>query len=836
MAALASTTGEGMKLRGRRGPAAEWTLNGMDYEHLREEVRRATTYADGRDETDGRVLGRLLGAFRAELSNVNLFVSLKMREITARLETVEAGIVEWRRRKVGEPGARALRLRRANGQLAQCSADLQRLARYLLQQKAALRKLTRRFVRYYPYDEADAEGFVAALYACEELQQGHEGVVFTGVDLEPYLLEVSLIVGVLYDLEMKHRNMERAREPLNNVLGRPITSCLTFDTLFLGKYHPLQRFLISQDNVGELKFLLMKLDYQMIDDDVLSTSRQLANIALPGDEHMQGSCRAQSLRLFDLAAARPTRVRRNNSLPDRLRTLSQLRTHLYPLDEQFMTDEAYNQHPNIFVRGQQEDACVLMCHVGGMRNHIITQNLPLTLALDCLTKRQWSHKNVPLSALDKLCLDWVHTNNLGLSDFVISVKRTRFFTKRDEVISGTTYTSVYLITLDEEVFINNTLKLPHAFVEVRKLTNTVVTSNKSTNKIDTALSHLIDVMLDMSLSCYPLAPSDTLWKMAYELKDTPAEDVERSMYAVLAAGDFQDSSNISRETLFAIGRRRLDQMSTPVVPLRTPSLAKSSHKSQDAGSLSSSGEPPQRKRYWNELDEQEDAEAQDCFYRDAEELHTGDYEAEHGFIKFDKNFILNFYQYIHKLNGIFCYQKKPPKEYAAVPCSGDSEVTRSELTPLIPQNSETRSYSALEVQSTLPGGGSQLQVAEWDDEAELVCYDELDALYGYKHDEVVSLFYLTTLLVSCITTGTTVGIMFSLFSDLGNDQTEFEGSNYIAALILVSLVVSLMLSSFSLLLLFSRYHMAPWWHYSSCIVVFILVTLCVCYGVVKVFI
>ncbi|AET41067.1 Vtc5p Ecym_7221 [Eremothecium cymbalariae DBVPG len=872
----------------------EWKLNNIDYGKLKRDIKQVTTfnasrkcYAGNGEENDGEreeneELLKLYESFEEQFHHVNLFVSLKVKEVGKRLMTIESTILQWDRKAAMVEGRRYPKLsmrvfKTINKNLDHCSLDLQRLARYLILQKTALRKLIKKFLRYYPYDEADARQFVSKLLACDELQSGHEGISFMQIDLSPYLLQVSLIVGVLYDLERKaqygdiqeskadgdERTLTRTdtlegkygiKSSIVEVLSRHVDSCLTFDNLFWAKFEPLQKLLVPQENVDEMKFLLLNLGYQVIDDTLISTSKQIIHNTVDqtrrlGDENgslLERNLSLESLTSFDDVQAgakmssRSSSRRRVTLFSKQTRTLSQSKIEMFLIDTKYTKGVNSNSHPSLLVQGEKKNSCLLLCHTTGFRNYISTQTLPLDIALKALShKADQTQQKLQLSPLDKACLDWVESYDAKLSDIAISAKRTRFLVKREVTIDGKASTCVYLITLDEGVTINNSIQLPHAFLEMRMLADCVSTPLNGLSQVDKELIKLIDSISDNSFSCFPLASSHTLWNVANQLKKSTMDTVSNQLYNILINEEIDDCelSPILQDEFFELGQQRLHALATPKLPKSYNSYGNTSQNTPNIDTSSKGVENENRHilRYWNEFDNDESID-QNGFYVDSN-FQSFEERREQGFIKFDKAFILSFYQYINQMNRFFSKNNnKIPIQNTTLQSIEECPATQCELDSLV-QSRNGVSYASLETQDSMSSSVNQHSQLDsfWSNEQIFDLEAESNSLYEYKHDKVVSMFYLTTLLVSCITTGTTFGIMFSLFSVVGGHETEFDGTIYITALILSSLILSLTLSSFSLLLLFSRYRMAPWWHYTSCIVIFILITFCVCYGLISMF-
>ncbi|AMD22245.1 HGL095Wp [Eremothecium sinecaudum] len=756
----------------------EWKLNSINYNKLKRDIKEvASSQNYGNDD---ELLCKLFESFQEQFRITNVFVCLKIRQVNARLVGIASKIVELN--KANEIPAESTKFNATRLHLEYCSLELQQLSRYINLQRVALRKLTRKFKRYY-WNKAVAKDFVLELNSCDELHYGQEGISFMNADLEPILAEISLLLRALInvgngtigygDRELEYLLLEKT------IVDTTVKSCLEFDALFLGKYHHLQTFVLAKDQVDDVKALLIKSGYHVVDKQ---DWQQLSQIENETDNGIPNSRQATKLDMGTLS-----------TLPHSL-------LEMIPLDFAFAQDDKHNQHPSILLHGQGEDECVLMCHVGGMRGHICTKDLPLSTVLETLLQKQTEHDETSLSALDAMCLDWIKTHHLGMSDIIINTKRTRFFVRKQTIIGEEIHHTAYLIAIDENVTVNNELHLKHAFLEIRKLS-----SHVSPNKHDMPLIRICGYLLDNGIACCPIDPKHTLWNLGHQLKDSSQEFIDEEFCNIV-------SGQMSATALFNQGKEKMANI---------VEIQGQNHFTGKQAILL----PPIDTRNdtlpvygdWNHCNVEESAELNQIYGED-----------EHGgFIRFNRDFIEAFYHCLETLSFFFTHGPGKHSDQ----CEDAYEAL---LQPSPERNGSYATFDQSTSSSISPV--HPMMYSTWDPEG--LFHNEVggEQLYAYKHDAVISIFYIVTLLMSCITTGATMGIIFSLFSVIGNGQTEFEGTVYITSLVLSSLVLSLVLSSFSLLLLFSRFKVAPWWHYTSCGAVFFLVTSCVCYGLVSLFI
>ena len=219
---------------------------------------------------------------------------------------------------------------------------------------------------------------------------------------------------------------------------------------------------------------------------------------------------------------------------------------------------------------------------------------------------------------------------------------------------------------------------------------------------------------------------------------------------------------------------------------------------------------PKRKpvRYWNEFDDTEEyAESYNqTFYIDEEEDENSslsDSQRDTGFIKFDKRFINDLYDTCQRIKNVLTFSK--PKRHLLDNLReryGSIASSTDDLERLI-----------------------QLREDEINDS---------ESTYEAKHDEMISLLYITTLSISTIITGITISIIITLFRE-ESQSVKVSHETVLIVIIIFTLVLALLLITLSLLLLFSRFTLAPMWHYIISFVLFTVITISVCYGIIEIY-
>ena len=180
---------------------------------------------------------------------------------------------------------------------------------------------------------------------------------------------------------------------------------------------------------------------------------------------------------------------------------------------------------------RDRDNCILMCHVGGLRNHVVSNNLLLkdvehifSALKDTNNKEDISAfiKSLNPSSINKLSLEWIQSHQLGTIEPKIDFKRTRF----KSIENG----SVYLIALDECITIGNISTLPFPILEVKKSGQPNNFSQESNNE-DSSFKQLIKSFVTNGFQCSLIPPDLTTWKICLELVDS--NDLQNDLFQLL---------------------------------------------------------------------------------------------------------------------------------------------------------------------------------------------------------------------------------------------------------------------------------------------------------------
>lgn len=806
----------------------EWKLNNIDYEKLKKAIKRATT--ESGDGSDGENLERCTQLFREQFNHVNVFTSLKVKEITSRLVAIETSIINYKKRFPQSEGSdarnrklQARQLKMVASHLDNCSSELQRLSRFLILQKIALGKLFKKFVKHYPVGTEEAEAYIQRVRGLPELTGGYDGISFTSVDLDPYLLEISLIVNILHNFQSKLAgDGSYSDEEIVSPRNKKIDSSLAFDRVVLAT-PSLQKFLVCKENIEEFKFMILNHGFHMLDDEIISTSKGIRDTtdtipsvdaksiksvrsfvalqqAIGGQQahHPVDATTPTSQGQDGLAKNQPSASSLHRSQPQL--SLSILDNKANPA---FLEDNSVNQHPNLVMVSDDDDShCILMCHVGGLRDHLETTEIGFSNLKKMMSgiEVDEDHEKTENSAVAKLALEWVQSRHLRPVGPRIDFKRTRFICNEGG--------STYLISLDEDVTMGSGDAVPHAFVQLTKLQNSSAPDNK-----DKKAKEICDALIENKTQSYPLSSHITLWRVCFKLYRSHNLQADLFKFLLKDEYDIEDDS-LNSEEFFLLGRDSTLQMCSDKF---ISGLESEGNNRRQSTIQVKHKEPPAvekpRVRYWNEFDDDPEFFNDNGFYiEDNNGSQSGDergLNSDSGFILFNKDFIASSYCFCQKLRGWLGWQDMRATLAAEGRGSRYGSIGGSM------SSASTNSFD--DVQAYLAGED-----------------DENDSVYEYKHDQVITFMYLSSLFTGCVTAGISLGIVLALFHREGT-EADLEVADFLIAMIATSLIISLTLICISLLLLFSRFKLAPAWHYITCFILFLVVIFTVCYGFTEIF-
>ncbi|KAH3901870.1 Vtc5p SCDLUD_001654 [Saccharomycodes ludwigii] len=830
---------------------------------------------EGQTIDDDENLNKLYQEFIQQLTTVSMFVSLKLNEITSRLLNCETHLRKLKARNIADASGQNDSLEPQHHhhvlittsflrKIDACSLLLTKISRFLIVQKIALRKLIKKFLKYYP-NRSIAKKFVIKLQKSDILNNGYEGCSIISVDLDPYLLEVSLIIDYIYGTTSDINAVDDNGTLLSgsNIKNKNIpTSEWEFDSLLIGNCTTMQKLLVSQENIMQLKFILLKAGFLLVDDELLNTQRKLP--LLPDDTGIHND---DSLHRTNDVDLNPNFI------------LSYLNTN----------NRSYGN-----ASSASNDKCVTECNIGGLRNFLITNTIPYSTFN---ANNSTSNPKVPLLRdskliesnsilqfpVNKVLLEWIKSKKLNKVDPNIQFRRTRFICNNSKLlnIDDTNHAQsspLYLCTIDDQISICSPLYSSsdshfwenQAFVTISKLpTNSDCYGASSA--YDPVLLNFLSQLIDNKINSYPIKKS--FWKLCYtndgrDLFHTALDDHKEAY--------LYEDDELTSEVFYSLGLKMLQEL--------TRKMRKNLDKSSILDSVSYGNKPNSSSpafttnnndnnnnsnsninnkkrdrptiRYWNEFDDEED-ESGVPFYYDTN-YDAGNYDENsyyynngyHGerpqeFIVFSKNFIDAVYKQMFNQNDLPHHGTQGPNYEPSLVSSFsantnlapslftnnyDSTSIDMNLSPLLHQSKSYKSIvpSELDIESQKVNNSTQPYRTEEEEEEE---EEDTFSVFEYKHDQVYTFFYLISLIVACLTSGIALGVIVAIFEESNSISVGIEMGTSLVITLIGSMLCSLGFGIFSVLLLFSRFSKAPLWHYVACFVLFIVVTCVALYGI-----
>lgn len=868
----------------------EWKYYNIDYNKLKYFIKQITSepgLAKNRDNFEHEIitLGEL---FKEQFQNVNLFVSMKIKEITTKLFSIENSVISIKQKYdllESNPNDRSIKLflneRKLTLQLKQlrlltkyldeCNSVLQKLSRYLVLQKIAVRKLFKKLLKHTNIENKDiTASFIKNFKSSKEFTRGYEGISFFNLDLDSYISEVTIIIDVKEELELTCKeflsNVPKSNNNPNNTVTKRLSSLspldtniehdfsnrrpslkslrslksfknttfnstLDFDKAFLGKSDPIQKFLISSENIEEFKFILLKNGFQLFNDHVIGVSRELINetpTSATSSTFNNSGNPGQHSSISEIHDV----VKKKSISTEQINLSLQFLDSKQDFDiskklKKFQQADSEVIFPNIIQTCHDSnllsEKCIIMCKVRGIRDHITTNNIPLSYFLNFTQ----DDEDIPedefkKQPIDKLLLDWVNKHHLKISPKVtITFCRTRFI--------STTADEPYLISIDDTIMINDKLVTLHSVVEIRKLQNTIACKQLAqpeqidhNNKLDKKLKNIMEILSDNSVQCFPIELNDTIWKIALQLFDISTHEMTIQFFQLLLGDRYtiDENDSLTDSEFFGLGSHILQKEYLSKFNIEQPKKqysVKSIKKNSVSTIANSTNDQTPKIRYWNEFDNGEEADLYNNDQLDEISEYSSD-NKDQGLLIFNKNVITGIYNFGIKIERMFGVEEED-STYASLlnqapPSSNYGSTSRATSSSIYSETStdDLRKF---------------LQYTRQD-------LENSDSVYEYRHDQVLTFMYLSSLLVSCLTCGVSLGIVLALFTEDDSNES-LEVATALVSIIIASLLISLLLSCFSLLLLFSRFQLAPMWHYISEFILFFTITCTVCYGIIEIF-
>lgn len=863
----------------------EWTHNNIDYDKIGQIII---------SHKDDKQL--LIHTFNEQLEIVNIFLSLKIKEISTKILSIESSIIKFSQdqQEILDKNSSILRrkLKMIKNHTSKYSRELEKLSRYIILQRIAVKQLFQKISNNY--DCESSKKLINDIKSLPMFESGYENFSFNNIDLDPYFWELSLIFDVINDfttklnfndsntdndnkdndLSLAKRNSTdlfikeasyRAQSSQQNENDRstsikvtkaePISSIVDYDRIFLGETENLQRFLISKEDVEEFKFMLLTNSFQLFDEDIIFTTKNIVDTTTNGiistndgnleqratnaNISMESKPSIKSLRSFrDITKFRSQSLLTVNPLKnidfDTLNNNSDLQasnnnTKIKREDDiqyqllfnsvdagntsegkNILNGDQINQFPDMIMTNKNIGRSAVMCHIGGIRDHCITTSINQNMIDKIMSTTNevctLSTSNVSYTEhhIKRLIIDWINSHNLKPVNPTIDFKRLRLISYHQN--------NIYMLTISNDIVINENLTLPYSIFELR------CTQKRRSSKF---LDKLYSSIINKKLNCYPLPNELTLWKIALELYYLQRSS-KKDLFTLVLKDLYKidEDHHLTEEEFFNLGKSSLVELCSKEVQSEYANDLTISERKDNNNTSHNNLEllkisqmkvlNPKRKlvRYWNEFD---DADENSEFYNqmfyingdgdDTSSLSYSRYDA--GFIKFDKSFIDDLYDKCQRIQSMLTFSK--PKEKLL-------DDFRERYGSIAASNDDLERLMQLELNKI----------------------NNIESSYEVRHDEIISLLYMAALLASTIITSITISIIIVLFKEK-SQNVEVSHETILIVSIIFTLVIALVLIIVSLLLLFSRFTLAPTWHYVTSFVLFTTITISVCYGIIEIY-
>lgn len=857
----------------------EWKHNNIDYNKIKQKIK--VQKADKES---------LVKTFNDQFEIVNIFVSLKIKEISTRIVSIESSIIKFSQDQTNLSHStqndlnldRALlkrKLKMIKNQTRKCSKELEKLSRFNILQRIATTKLFQKIIKYHGEELGDQ--WINDIKSLPMYSQGYENISFNFIDLNPYFLELSLILDVINDFTLRLKNSDvdvnisrnnperkstdyfikeasfRANSQYlddelnskarNDTKTKHISTILEYDRIFLGESENIQKFLITKEDTEEFKFMLLSSSFQLFDEDILSTSRDIvettstyphdniltpmtkineANTTTLTDQHLNTKPSVKSLRSFkDIPNIRPyaslvvtpqdqfndTGLNGPENLVSnedpvkikgnciRYQILDNLEKIHDVNHKTILNNEMLNKFPNLILTNKDKSNPIIMCNIGGIRDHCIADDIDketLDKVLSSPKGKVDVNDNESNSHMSKLILEWLQTHNLQCEVPDISFKRVRFISYYQN--------NVYMLSLSEAIILGEKIKLPFSLFELRCI------QKKTSSKF---LDKFYLNIIEKNINCYPIPHDLTIWKIAFALYKS-FKSTKQDVFALVLADSYtlDKDNHLTEEEFFSLGKSAVLELCSKEAQSEHTDLLNENNDSTTNPKISKllsqdNTEVSQRPvRYWNEFDDgEENPDYYQSFYINGDDNHSAlsNSREDRGFIKFDKSFINDLYQTCRNIKNALTFHKQ--KEHPL-------DLLRDRYGSIVSSNEDLERL---------------LQFRQQD-------IDDSESTYEFKHDEMISLLYISALVISTIITIVTVAIVATLFREESHN-IEVSHKTVLIVIIIFALLLALFLITMSLLLLFSRFTLAPTWHYISCFVLFTMITISVCYGIIEIY-
>jgi SPX domain protein involved in polyphosphate accumulation len=246
----------------------EWKSYNLDYNDIKRKIKLVTTIKNSNSRKD-ELVKDLYDSLVDQIDMVNLFLQSKVGEIKRRTIYIESLLDS-----IGEitttddPKVYVI-----NTQITSLSSDLQKLSRFLVLQKTALRKLLKKYTKYAK-DGGELNNEINK-YVIENRDS------FIHTDLSGLQLEIALIYDFIREISnpsgtpnsSPKKNNSRRRSSINDPVSG-LNKDEVFDFESLQKSTQTLKFFVHYDNLNELKLFLLQ-NFYFIDQSMNNKKQYL---------------------------------------------------------------------------------------------------------------------------------------------------------------------------------------------------------------------------------------------------------------------------------------------------------------------------------------------------------------------------------------------------------------------------------------------------------------------------------------------------------------------------------------------------------------------------------
>ncbi|KAG7824775.1 hypothetical protein KL909_001997 [Ogataea angusta] len=834
------------------------------------------------DKKTRKHLKQLFKAFKEQIEFTSLFVNSKYGEISRRILATKSLLNNFINSTLdsdSNPSAIQQRLQRRRLMLIQkeleiVSGELQDLSRFILLQKIAVKKLFKKFIKHsdYPHKQELVDKITT------ECLNGNPNS-FVNLYLNDAALELTLMFDVINNYRANQTQADSSvrndrKQSFATVDSFGLSSltdgrskdfiysrATTFDLISHKKGSVCQRFWVHKDNLDEMKFKLLS-GFKLISDDsgIMDEEheqeglvRQYENQRLSEQNssvHLKHT--RSELDLTEHAEDPETTFHPDtkvvsiwlNNLDDPLVT-SQNGVGFLSTSDNFLSGGVVAQiHNTQYPNSKRAERPLLISPIGGLHQFAMTS------LSDSLIHSLFSPSKLPVEVFkNKVLKEWCESGLFGNPKMAqlsldwcidkkmaplakVAVNRLRFISVTE--IETSPKVECY-ITLDSDIQVSKitsqkdvnfhmpeeSISFPHSILEIKYDSPLKVLPSAVQSLINSHLVYRVD-NLNFSLNNYLLSKfyQDSL--------------TDEAMLEYVAPW-FDDLQNKDIRKLPSIAKKVSEE---PPKQSSPQGILLNKYEAQLQQQQELQQQLLEGKRYWNEFDDGSDPDDDQGYYVDDDEYEYSDSRTPFG------NFLGLGFLTSSRVEAILNLSNRISSKLMHIINSFKHE----ESSPLLPAHQDRPHFYKSVINGTSPlendtesdtdNSDHKLFIHRYSKQAEnersyrrrqpSLVYGEArsnDLLAQVNHDRILSFLYLTAMLVSFLTTGVGLGVIFSTLESR-DDLGQTSGMILLLCFGMGCLVLSLILSGVSVCLLMTRYSNAPMWHqasvYSSLIVVTIL--------------